>query len=52
VDLRDTGLRTGDDGTDEDHVAKQIAVLAVCSLRVPLRPINTRTRHKIDPFTQ
>jgi len=31
-------VRTGDDGTDEDHVAWQTTVLAVCSLRVLLRP--------------
>jgi len=31
-------VRTGDDGTDEGHVAWQTAVLAVYSLRVLLRP--------------
>jgi hypothetical protein len=30
-------VRTGDDGTDEDHVAKQTKVSAVCSLHVLLR---------------
>jgi hypothetical protein len=30
-------VRTREDGTDEDHVAKQTKVLADCSLQVLLR---------------
>ena len=51
LDLRDVEVvRTGDDATDEGHVAWQTAVLAVCSLRAMLRSSATRIRHKIDPF--